>query len=168
MGWLAGGWTAAWGWDGHQSAGGEELHCSSLALYVLLLSSSSPSSLSSLSSLFPFLFCPFKLSSSQPPRFYYFFFFLPDSHPCPPCRGREEGRSNQLCGAELPAWLNHNKEPSGRKSFSTWIVRQVPRFLFIWATKRKQQNRSEEEMRSKFAGGLLAGTVGADRNATRQ
>lgn len=56
--------VAARGLAGHRSDDGEELHCESLALYILLLL---------LSLLFPLLFCPIKLSSSQPTIFYLFF-----------------------------------------------------------------------------------------------
>ena len=86
--------TTTQGWAGHQSVGGEQLHCASVILYTLSLS------------LFLFLFCPIRLSLSQPTSFYFFFyFFFPGSLPHPSVGGRV---SERLCSALLPARLNHN------------------------------------------------------------
>ena len=62
------GGTAAWGCAGHQSAGGEQLHCASLVLYILAVV---------LLLLLFFLFCPNKLSLSQPTSFSFFSDSLP-------------------------------------------------------------------------------------------
>lgn len=85
------------GGAGHWSAGDEQLHCASLDLYTLLLVI--------LSSILLFLFplCLIKLSLSQATSFY---FFPPDSLPHP--TGGQGRASERLCGAELPAGLNHN------------------------------------------------------------
>lgn len=82
----------AQGQTGHWSAGGEQLHCASLALDVLLLL---------LLSLFLFLFHFINLSLSQHTSFY--FFSLPILPPIP-----LGGGSKQPCGAEPPAGLNPN------------------------------------------------------------
>lgn len=78
------------GQGGHWSEGGKQMHCTPLALYIIIII------------MFPFLFCPIKLSSSQPLNFTFLQF-------SPPSPGG--GVSKHLRGAQLPAGSKHNSSP---------------------------------------------------------
>lgn len=80
----------AWGLAGHLSVGSEQLHCASLIFNILLSSSSS-----SLFSFSVLLNCHY---------LNYKFYVFADSLLYPTVSGVSEW----LCGAELPAGLNHN------------------------------------------------------------
>lgn len=87
--------AAAWGLDGHQSVGGEQLHSASFICKYIYIG---------YYHYFSVLVNSFYLNPSQPTSSTFWCFFFHCSFPSH-C---ERGVGEQLSGAELPARLTHS------------------------------------------------------------